>query len=46
MNTVVSRMDGNEAIFKQIMDDPDFQEVLRDFFVRKVYHRLRVAPGS
>jgi hypothetical protein len=42
MDTIVGRMDSNQAIFKQILDDPDFKQVLADFYLRKVYHRLRV----
>jgi type I restriction enzyme R subunit len=41
INTIVTRMDANEAIFKQILDDRDFQDMLADFYVRKVYSRLR-----
>jgi type I restriction enzyme R subunit len=41
MSTVVTRMDSNEAIFKQILDDPDFRDVLAGFYVRKIYERLR-----
>ena len=41
MSTVVTRMDSNEAIFKQILDDPDFRDVLAEFYVRKIYERLR-----
>jgi type I restriction enzyme R subunit len=42
MDTIVGRMDSNQAIFKQILDDADFKQVLADFYLRKVYHRLRV----
>ncbi|MGE3327470.1 MAG: type I restriction endonuclease subunit R [Acidimicrobiia bacterium] len=41
MTTVVTRMDANEAIFKQILDDPDFRNSLADFYLAKVYQRLR-----
>jgi type I restriction enzyme R subunit len=41
MNTIVTRMDDNEAIFKQVLDDDDFRRVLADFYLRKVYGRLR-----
>jgi type I restriction enzyme R subunit len=41
MSTVVTRMDSNEAIFKQILDDADFRDVLAEFYVRKIYERLR-----
>jgi type I restriction enzyme R subunit len=45
INTIVTRMDANEAIFKQILDDAEFQAVLADFYVRKVYARLRAAKA-
>lgn len=41
LNTVVTRMDANEGIFKRILDDDDFRELLADFYVRKMYARLR-----
>jgi type I restriction enzyme R subunit len=41
LNTIVTRMDANEAIFKQVLDDHDFREVLSDFYLRKVYARIR-----
>jgi type I restriction enzyme R subunit len=41
LTTVVTRMDANEAIFKQILDDEEFRGVLSDFYLRKVYQRLR-----
>ena len=46
INTIVTRMDANEAIFKQIMDDREFQDVLADFYVRKVYSRARSAAPA
>jgi type I restriction enzyme R subunit len=41
LNTVVGRMDDNEAIFKRILDDADFQTVLMDLYARRVYRRAR-----
>ena len=41
MSTIVTRMDSNEAIFKQILDDADFRDVLAEFYVQKIYKRLR-----
>lgn len=41
INTIVTRMDANESIFKQILDDAEFQQMLSDYYVRKVYARLR-----
>jgi hypothetical protein len=34
-------MDANDAIFKQILDDPDFKATLGGYYVRKVYQRVR-----
>lgn len=44
MATIVSRMDQNSEIFKKILDDDDFSEVLRDYYLNKVYEQLRSAP--
>jgi type I restriction enzyme R subunit len=41
LDTIVTRMDDNEAIFKQVLDDAEFQEAIADFYLRKVYARLR-----
>jgi type I restriction enzyme, R subunit len=41
MSTIITRMDSNEVIFKQILDDADFRAVLSEFYLRKVYERLR-----
>ncbi len=41
MGTVVSRMDDNEAIFKRVLDDPEFQDTLMDLYAMRVYRRLR-----
>jgi len=41
LGTVVGRMDGNEAIFKRILDDDEFQKTLMDLYAQKVYRRLR-----
>ncbi|HUZ88690.1 MAG TPA: hypothetical protein VMU49_02555 [Candidatus Acidoferrales bacterium] len=41
MDTIVTRMDDNEPIYKQILDDVEFKQVLEDFYLRKMYHRLR-----
>ncbi len=43
MNTIVTRMDANNEIFKLVLDDPDFRAVLGDYYVRKVYEQLRKA---
>ena len=41
MNTVVGRMDDNEAIFKRILDESDFRLVLMDLFASRVYNEIR-----
>lgn len=41
IQTVVTRVDDNEEIYKRILDDEDFQETLAEFYLRKVYKRLR-----
>ena len=46
LDTVVTRMDANEAIFKKILDDEDFRELLADFYLNKVYRRLRRGDGN
>jgi type I restriction enzyme R subunit len=45
LGTVVKRMDANEAIVKQILDNPDFKAVVSDYYTRKVYERLREGGG-
>ncbi len=41
LDTVVSRMDENEAIFKRILDDEEFRQVLMDLYAGRVYRRVR-----
>ena len=41
MGTVVGRMDDNEAIFKRVLDDPEFQKTLMDLSALRVYQQLR-----
>lgn len=43
MNTIVTRMDANNEIFKRVLDDQDFRSLLADYYVRKVYEQLREA---
>ena len=44
MGTVVGRMDANEAIFKKILDDEEFRQVLMDLYAGRVYRRARERP--
>lgn len=41
MNTVIERMDENEAIFKRIIDNDEFRQVLMDLYAGRVYRRAR-----
>ena len=41
MQTVVGRMEGNEEIFKRILDDADFRAAILEFYAAKLYERLR-----
>ena len=43
LDTVVARMDENEAIFKRILDDEEFRHVLMDLYASRVYRRARAA---
>ena len=45
MDTVIGRMDANEAIFKRILDDDDFRRVLTEYYLKKIYDRLRERPA-
>jgi type I restriction enzyme R subunit len=44
LDTVVSRMDENEAIFKRILDDEAFRQVLMDLYAGRVYRKARRLP--
>jgi type I restriction enzyme, R subunit len=43
MNTIITRMDTNNEIFKRVLDDQDFRTLLADYYVKKVYEQLREA---
>ncbi len=43
LSTVVERMDGNEAIYKRVLDDEEFQKALMDLYALRLYQRLRQA---
>jgi type I restriction enzyme R subunit len=42
MDTVVKRMEGNEEIFKRILDDVDFRRTILEFYAARLYERLRL----
>jgi type I restriction enzyme R subunit len=41
LGTVVSRMDDNDAIYKRVLDDDEFQLALMDLYASRLYQRLR-----
>lgn len=41
LGTVIGRMDENEALFKRMLDDQDFQEAVKDEYAARVYKRAR-----
>ena len=41
IDTVVKRMEGNEEIFKRILDDGDFRQAILDYYAARLYERLR-----
>jgi type I restriction enzyme R subunit len=46
MNTVIEQMDDNEAIFKRILDDDEFRQVLMDLYAIRVYRHARGDSGD
>jgi type I restriction enzyme R subunit len=43
LQTIVTRMDANSDIFKRILDDDEFRDLLGDYYLKKVYAQLRDA---
>jgi type I restriction enzyme, R subunit len=41
LQTIITRVDANDEIYKKILDDEDFRATVGEFYVRKVYERLR-----
>ena len=41
LDTIVKRVDSNDAIFKTILDEPEFRRTLLEFYAAKLYERLR-----
>jgi type I restriction enzyme R subunit len=41
LQTIVTRVDANDEIYKKILDDDDFRATVGEFYLRKVYQRLR-----
>ena len=46
LQTIITRVDANEEIYKKILDDEDFRATLGEFYLRKVYERLREGESS
>ena len=46
LQTIITRADTNDEIYKRILDDEDFRATLGEFYLRKVYERLREPAGS
>lgn len=44
MKTIVRRMDDNADIFQRILDDRDFQTVVMDHYLRRVFDPARAEP--
>jgi type I restriction enzyme R subunit len=46
LNKLIERMDNNQDIFTKIMDDKPFGDVVKEWMLYKVYHRLNeISPG-
>lgn len=43
LKTVIGRMDENDALFRRILDDSEFQEAIKDFYGTKIYRQARQA---
>jgi hypothetical protein len=46
LQTTITRVDANDEIYKSILDDEDFRNTLGEFYLRKVYERLREPAGG
>ncbi|MHB1859802.1 MAG: type I restriction endonuclease subunit R [Solirubrobacteraceae bacterium] len=46
LQTVVTRVDANEELYKKILDDEDFRGAVSEYYLRKVYERLREGDPS
>jgi type I restriction enzyme, R subunit len=44
LQTIITRVDANDEIFKKILDDEDFRATLGEFYLRKIYDRLQATP--
>jgi type I restriction enzyme R subunit len=46
LQTIITCIDANDEIYKKILDDEDFRTTLGEFYLRKVYERLRQATST
>lgn len=46
MKTIVHRMDDNADIFQRILDDREFQSVVMDHYLLRVFERARTEPPA
>jgi type I restriction enzyme R subunit len=46
LQTIITRVDANDEIYKRILDDEDFRATLGEHYLRKVYARLREAEPT
>ncbi len=46
IKSIVSRMDDNADIFRQILDNPTFQTVVMDHYLQRVFEQARSAEGG
>ena len=44
LQTIVTRVDANDEIYKKILDDEEFRQVLMDLYAGRVYRRAREVP--
>jgi len=46
LQTIVARVDANDEIYKKILDDEDFRATVGEFYLQKVYERIRGEASS
>jgi hypothetical protein len=45
-NAIVDRLKKNESIFARLLDDPEFQQIVKEFVRPRVYERQRAAESG
>ena len=46
LQTIITRVDANDEIFKKILDNEDFRATLGEFYLRKVYDRPQASSAT